>query len=125
MVLLAQRAADPAWYAGHALYWASWPNIGSVFTKETFTAADLEELQDEDLVSSGAARGGQAGGGAGGRELRVPAVLSGGRGEVVARGQGGGVWWRRVRERGGRTDGPPPRLLLAFLSPVGTHLPSR
>ena len=51
LVLLAQRAADPAWHAGHAPYWSSWPVPGTVFTKETFTAADLAELQDEDLVS--------------------------------------------------------------------------
>ena len=61
MALLARRAADPAWWAGHAPYWASLPAPGTVFTKETFTAADLAELQDEDLVRNripGVERGG-------------------------------------------------------------------
>ena len=49
-VLLAQRASDPAWHAGHAPFWASWPAPGTVFTKETFTAADLAELFARPLV---------------------------------------------------------------------------
>ena len=93
-VLLAQRASDPAWHAGHAPFWASWPAPGTVFTKETFTAADLAELQDEDMVSQ--MRGWE------GREVGWVGWGGGGRRRV------GGVTGERRKWRGGVAD---PRLL--------------
>lgn len=61
MVLLARRVADPGWWAEHGPHWASLPAPGTIFCKETFTADDLAELQDDDLVSKQLARGVEGG----------------------------------------------------------------